>query len=59
MARDKEIDEINKKYKTVLRNTNKAYVKERQILDTTYNKVLAQKSSAEAKQQGENSDPRG
>ncbi|KAL8516660.1 hypothetical protein ACS0TY_015062 [Phlomoides rotata] len=55
MAREKEIDEINKKYDTMLQNAEMAFVEERKVLDATYNKVLAKKSSAEAMLQRENS----
>lgn len=55
MACEKEIDQIHKKYEMVLQNAEMAFVKEKEVLETRYNKVFINKSLAEAMMQRENS----
>ncbi|KAI3472070.1 hypothetical protein Pfo_028758 [Paulownia fortunei] len=54
MACEKEIDQIRKKYDMLLQNAEMAFVEEKKVLETRYNKVYINKSLAEAVMQRDN-----
>lgn len=47
MACQREIDEIHKKYETILQNADAAFLEEKEVLDTRYNKIFVNKALAE------------
>lgn len=51
MECEREIDQIQKKYEAMLQNAEAAFLKEKEALETRYNKVRMNKALAESSMQ--------